>query len=119
MAANLLKMESFVKEEMVTLYLLLGSINFKIGSNKVKNADHLGMIAGRGVDLNRNWGVDWGKKEKVFIHALYHEIIMISLELNTVMLILFFKDVFHSLFHRFAKEMEWFYQSTLVHKMLL
>ncbi|RWW22693.1 hypothetical protein GW17_00013091 [Ensete ventricosum] len=21
--------------------------------------------AGRGVDLNRNWGVDWGKKEKI------------------------------------------------------
>lgn len=23
------------------------------------------LSAGRGVDLNRNWGVDWGKKEKV------------------------------------------------------
>jgi hypothetical protein len=23
--------------------------------------------AGRGVDLNRNWSVDWGKKEKVSI----------------------------------------------------
>lgn len=22
-------------------------------------------VAGRGVDLNRNWSVDWGKKEKV------------------------------------------------------
>ena len=22
-------------------------------------------MAGRGVDLNRNWSVDWGKKEKV------------------------------------------------------
>lgn len=22
-------------------------------------------LAGRGVDLNRNWSVDWGKKEKV------------------------------------------------------
>lgn len=42
MAANLLKMESFVKEEMVTLYLLLGFISFKIGSDKVKNAEHLG-----------------------------------------------------------------------------
>lgn len=31
-------------------------------------------LAGRGVDLNRNWSVDWGKKEKVhhtshFLHA--------------------------------------------------
>lgn len=24
-------------------------------------------LAGRGVDLNRNWSVDWGKKEKVSI----------------------------------------------------
>lgn len=23
-------------------------------------------MAGRGVDLNRNWSVDWGKKEKVY-----------------------------------------------------
>lgn len=23
------------------------------------------FMAGRGVDLNRNWSVDWGKKEKV------------------------------------------------------
>lgn len=23
------------------------------------------FFAGRGVDLNRNWSVDWGKKEKV------------------------------------------------------
>jgi hypothetical protein len=22
-------------------------------------------VVGRGVDLNRNWSVDWGKKEKV------------------------------------------------------
>ena len=31
-------------------------------------------LAGRGVDLNRNWSVDWGKKEKVhyashFLHT--------------------------------------------------
>lgn len=34
MAANLLKMESFVKGEMVSLYLLLDLINFKIDSYK-------------------------------------------------------------------------------------
>jgi hypothetical protein len=27
----------------------------------------LWALAGRGVDLNRNWSVDWGKKEKVSI----------------------------------------------------
>ena len=27
-------------------------------------------MAGRGVDLNRNWSVDWGKKEKVGIYLL-------------------------------------------------
>lgn len=25
----------------------------------------LHLVTGRGVDLNRNWSVDWGKKEKV------------------------------------------------------
>jgi hypothetical protein len=25
----------------------------------------LSFFSGRGVDLNRNWSVDWGKKEKV------------------------------------------------------
>ena len=31
---------------------------------------------GRGVDLNRNWGVDWGKKEKVLssLHSLSFKI---------------------------------------------
>lgn len=29
-------------------------------------------MAGRGVDLNRNWSVDWGKKEKVYYaYSLY------------------------------------------------
>ena len=26
---------------------------------------------GRGVDLNRNWSVDWGKKEKVSVPVVY------------------------------------------------
>jgi hypothetical protein len=26
---------------------------------------------GRGVDLNRNWSVDWGKKEKVCVPIVY------------------------------------------------
>jgi len=29
-------------------------------------------LAGRGVDLNRNWSVDWGKKEKVSILVVSH-----------------------------------------------
>jgi len=28
-------------------------------------------MAGRGVDLNRNWSVDWGKKEKVGIYLWF------------------------------------------------
>jgi len=27
-------------------------------------------VAGRGVDLNRNWSVDWGMKEKVSISVV-------------------------------------------------
>jgi len=29
------------------------------------------LMAGRGVDLNRNWSVDWGKKEKVGIYLWF------------------------------------------------
>lgn len=79
MAANLLKMESFVKEEMVSLYILLIFIKCKIGSRKSENAECLNVNAGRGVDLNRNWSVDWGKKEKVIAFSLCHEIIVLSL----------------------------------------
>lgn len=32
--------------------------------NEFLNADVV-WVTGRGVDLNRNWSVDWGKKEKV------------------------------------------------------
>lgn len=28
-------------------------------------------FSGRGVDLSRNWSVDWGKKEKVVFSAVY------------------------------------------------
>lgn len=31
----------------------------------------LNSLAGRGVDLNRNWSVDWGKKEKVCYAFIY------------------------------------------------
>lgn len=65
MAANLLKMETFVKEEMVLHFILL------IIQSDITVLEDVRMLslcfynAGRGVDLNRNWSVDWGKKEKV------------------------------------------------------
>lgn len=74
MAANSLKMESFVREEMVSQLILLLFINqYKISSHKSAKCLKFEFLAGRGVDLNRNWSVDWGKKEKVFKH--FHLII--------------------------------------------
>jgi hypothetical protein len=38
------------------------------GRKRVESGDLCERRNGRGVDLNRNWGVDWGKKEKVLLH---------------------------------------------------
>lgn len=65
MVANLLKQEIFVREEMVLQSIPL---TFKYGTRLLaKMFEYLCFcfMAGRGVDLNRNWSVDWGKKEKV------------------------------------------------------
>lgn len=59
----------------------------------MKNAERLSMIAGRGVDLNRNWSVDWGKKEKVFwqFHLISYAWFK-SMDLNSMMPILLSED---------------------------
>lgn len=31
------------------------------------------VVPGRGVDINRNWAVDWGKKEKVLLMTITSE----------------------------------------------
>ncbi|KAE8731424.1 putative HXXXD-type acyl-transferase family protein [Hibiscus syriacus] len=56
---SLSKQEIFVKEEMVSL-------------------------AGRGVDLNRNWSVEWGKKEKVYHISLFFMQILFDIVLTAV-----------------------------------
>ena len=69
MVASLLKQEIFVRGEMVMHLIFLASkVRWLLG--KTLKCLSLYFVAGRGVDLNRNWSVDWGKKEKV--HDLYH-----------------------------------------------
>lgn len=44
-----------------------------------RNSGMLNFVvpAGRGVDLNRNWSVDWGKKEKVFAFVYFEVLILL------------------------------------------
>lgn len=68
MAASVLKQGRFVIGEMVIVFFL------KIHHMKqlMRQLYYLFFsYAGRGVDLNRNWSVDWGKKEKVCVKAVY------------------------------------------------
>lgn len=41
------------------------------GRKRVEEGELCDRRNGRGVDLNRNWSVDWGKKEKVVFSAVY------------------------------------------------
>ncbi|KAK6131454.1 hypothetical protein DH2020_034795 [Rehmannia glutinosa] len=47
--------------------IIINDFDCKIDTGYHKNAKCLKVkfLSGRGVDLNRNWSVDWGKKEKV------------------------------------------------------
>ena len=72
MVANVLKKGSFAIGEMV-----IGLLYLQIHSSKSIFVPTIFKIyfphlAGRGVDLNRNWSVDWGKKEKVSILVVSH-----------------------------------------------
>jgi len=42
------------------------------GRKRVEEGKLCDRRNGRGVDLNRNWSVDWGKKEKVSILVVSH-----------------------------------------------
>jgi len=42
------------------------------GRKRVEEWELCDRRNGRGVDLNRNWSVDWGKKEKVSILVVSH-----------------------------------------------
>jgi len=71
MVANVLKKGSFAIGEMVIgLYLQIHSSKSVFVPTIFKI--YLPPLAGRGVDLNRNWSVDWGKKEKVSILVVSH-----------------------------------------------
>lgn len=67
MDASLLKQETFVKGEMVCILQTVKCTNYCIHQLLYSSMvfSKFFSSAGRGVDLNRNWGVDWGKKEKV------------------------------------------------------
>lgn len=54
--------------------LVVYLINFKYDKWQLLNLCqwwNFSSIAGRGVDLNRNWSVDWGKKEKVLLFVIF------------------------------------------------
>lgn len=54
--------------------LVVCLINFKYDRWRLINLWQwwdFSSIAGRGVDLNRNWSVDWGKKEKVCLFVIF------------------------------------------------
>ena len=71
MVANVLKKGSFAIGEMVIgLHLQIHSSKSVFVPTIFKI--YLPPLAGRGVDLNRNWSVDWGKKEKVSILVVSH-----------------------------------------------
>ena len=70
MGANLSNQENFVRGEMVLCLTFLSSNPIFDGS-KIYGFLTLNCVAGRGVDLNRNWSVDWGKKEKVRYAFIY------------------------------------------------
>ena len=70
MGANLLKQENSVRGEMV-LCLTFLSLNTIFDGLEIYGLLMFNCVAGRGVDLNRNWSVDWGKKEKVCYAFIY------------------------------------------------
>lgn len=69
MVANVSKKGSFVTGEMV-----IGAFLTNSSLQAVFMPSYFFHIcfpvAGRGVDLNRNWSVDWGMKEKVSISVV-------------------------------------------------
>lgn len=70
MVVNEWRMEIFVKGEMVCTqfcgpFHAIYSDVYVVFLNLV-----VVSLTGRGVDLNRNWSVDWGKKEKVCISLI-------------------------------------------------
>ncbi|XP_042381537.1 putative metallocarboxypeptidase ECM14 [Zingiber officinale] len=67
----LAKERNMQRADLMSLHKLLDNLVIKMvpmenlnGRKLVEAADLCERRNGRGVDLNRNWGVDWGKKEK-------------------------------------------------------
>uniref|UniRef100_A0A0A9EQB1 Uncharacterized protein n=1 Tax=Arundo donax TaxID=35708 RepID=A0A0A9EQB1_ARUDO len=67
MVANVLKKGSFVIGEMVVVVIFITNQSHKAVCPTLFISI---FFAGRGVDLNRNWSVDWGKKEKVSVSVV-------------------------------------------------
>lgn len=65
MVENVWKEEIFVKGEMACTWTCRPyHCNINLTYDVFLNVD-VCCVIGRGVDLNRNWSVDWGKKEEV------------------------------------------------------
>jgi hypothetical protein len=64
MVVNMSKMASFVIGKMVIVLLIENLSHETVLCLFVSD---LFLFSGRGVDLNRNWSVDWGKKENVSV----------------------------------------------------